>query len=72
MGGVSRFKTALDSYKDLDPLRLFSGDVFAPSTLSTLYKGEQMVEPLKALNIDVACIRNHDLDYDLEHITSLI
>ncbi len=31
VGGVARFKTALDSFKDLNPLVLFSGDLFQPS-----------------------------------------
>jgi len=31
VGGAARFKTALDSFKHLDPLILFSGDLFQPS-----------------------------------------
>jgi len=31
VGGAARFKTALDSFSHLDPLILFSGDVFQPS-----------------------------------------
>lgn len=31
VGGVARFKTALDSFKDLEPLIVFSGDLFQPS-----------------------------------------
>lgn len=31
VGGVARFKTALDSFKELDPLIIFSGDLFEPS-----------------------------------------
>jgi len=31
VGGVARFKTALDSFQDLDPLIIFSGDLFEPS-----------------------------------------
>ena len=31
VGGVARFKTALESFSDLDPLILFSGDLFQPS-----------------------------------------
>ncbi len=42
VGGVARFKTALDSFKELEPLILFSGDLFEPSlckifTLISLY-----------------------------------
>ncbi len=29
--GAARFKTAIDSFKDIDPMVLFSGDAFSPS-----------------------------------------
>ena len=31
IGGAARFKTALDTFKHLEPLTLFSGDLFQPS-----------------------------------------
>ena len=31
VGGVARFKTALESFASEDPLILFSGDLFQPS-----------------------------------------
>ena len=31
VGGIARFKTALDSFANLNPLILFSGDLFEPS-----------------------------------------
>ena len=31
LAGAARFKTALQSFKDKDPLILFSGDILAPS-----------------------------------------
>lgn len=31
VGGAARFSTAMKSFKHLDPLILFSGDVFSPS-----------------------------------------
>jgi len=31
VGGAARFCTALKSFSPLDPLILFSGDIFAPS-----------------------------------------
>ena len=31
VAGAARFKTALQSFKDKDPLILFSGDILAPS-----------------------------------------
>lgn len=36
VGGVARFHTALHSYDEEDPLVLFSGDLYAPSTCNFL------------------------------------
>ena len=42
--GAARFRTLLKQHTTDNPLVLFSGDAFSPSDLSTLYKGEQMLE----------------------------
>ena len=42
---------------------MFSGDLFSPSPLSILYKGEQMIEPINACEIDVSCVGNHEFDF---------
>jgi 5'-nucleotidase len=52
-------------------LLIFSGDAFAPSKISRLKQGWQMVHCLKMLNIDVACYGNHDFDYSPEHSLEL-
>jgi 5'-nucleotidase len=62
VGGVARFKTALEQYKDLEPLTIFSGDAFSPSTLSNVTKGAHMIKPLNDFKIDVACMGNHEFD----------
>lgn len=31
IGGIARFQTALKSFEKLDPIVLFSGDLFSPS-----------------------------------------
>ena len=72
LGGVARFKTALDSFSELEPLILFSGDLFQPSLLSTMYKGEQMIKPVNDFKIDVACFGNHEFDIDIDTLTSFI
>ena len=36
-GGISRFITALERYKDRDPLVLLSGDVYGPSSYSITF-----------------------------------
>lgn len=49
----------------------FSGDAFSPSLLSTTLRGKQMVPVLKALNIDCACLGNHDLDFGVPEFIAL-
>ncbi|KAL4509211.1 hypothetical protein ABPG72_018142 [Tetrahymena utriculariae] len=71
VGGAARFVTVCKQFKKEKGekgLVLFSGDLFSPSTLSVLYKGEQMIEPINACNIDVACVGNHEFDFNLETI----
>ena len=31
-----------------------------------------MIKPLNSLNIDLACVGNHDLDYPIDHVKELI
>lgn len=71
VGGVARFYSALRAYDHLNPLILFSGDAFSPSTLSPIYKGEHMLKPLNSFGIHVACVGNHDFDFDKDITTSL-
>eukprot|EP00330_Aristerostoma_sp_ATCC50986_P005806 CAMPEP_0114586418 /NCGR_PEP_ID=MMETSP0125-20121206/9652_1 /TAXON_ID=485358 ORGANISM="Aristerostoma sp., Strain ATCC 50986" /NCGR_SAMPLE_ID=MMETSP0125 /ASSEMBLY_ACC=CAM_ASM_000245 /LENGTH=212 /DNA_ID=CAMNT_0001781857 /DNA_START=62 /DNA_END=700 /DNA_ORIENTATION=- len=66
VGGIARFKTALNQFKDLNPLTLFSGDCFSPSTLTNVTKGTHMIYPLNSFGIDVACLGNHEFDLYLD------
>ncbi|CAG0894512.1 unnamed protein product [Darwinula stevensoni] len=72
VGGASRFISALDSFSELSPLVLFSGDVLAPSLMSTYIKGEQMLPVLQAANVDCACFGNHDFDFGLETLVNFV
>ena len=72
-GGAAKFVQALNHYQEqckndgeFESLTLFSGDLLFPSTLSTMYLGEQMVLPFNRMMVDVACIGNHDLDYGID------
>lgn len=40
--------------------------------MSTLTRGKQMPPILNALNVQVSCLGNHDLDFGVEHFRSLI
>lgn len=54
VGGAARFITATEQYKHLNPLVLFSGDIFSPSKLSQIMEGKQMLRFLDNFKIDVA------------------
>ncbi|XP_064119226.1 mannosylglucosyl-3-phosphoglycerate phosphatase-like isoform X2 [Macrobrachium nipponense] len=66
--GAPRFKTALKSFQEQDPLILFSGDILAPSITSTFTKGEQMVPVMNQFGIHCAVFGNHDFDFGLERL----
>ncbi|KAG8235931.1 hypothetical protein J437_LFUL015996 [Ladona fulva] len=66
IGGAARFCSAIKSFSHLNPLILFSGDIFAPSILSTFTKGEQMVPVLNECGTHCAVFGNHDFDFGLE------
>ncbi|KAK8770237.1 hypothetical protein V5799_013295 [Amblyomma americanum] len=69
IGGATRFCTALKSFAHLNPLILFSGDVLAPSIMSTFTKGEQMVPVLNCCKVDCAVYGNHDFDFGVDNLT---
>jgi len=72
VGGAARFLTAVKELKHLNPLILFSGDIFAPSIMSTFTKGEQMVPVLNMLGTHCAVYGNHDFDFGLETLADLV
>ncbi|BEJ13733.1 hypothetical protein CspHIS471_0309070 [Cutaneotrichosporon sp. HIS471] len=55
-----------------DGLVLFAGDVFSPSVESSVTRGSHMVPILNALQLDAACIGNHDFDFGYPHMTKLV
>ncbi|KAF2359498.1 Calcineurin-like phosphoesterase domain ApaH type, partial [Trinorchestia longiramus] len=71
LAGAARFKTALDSFKNKDPLILFSGDIFAPSIMSTFTLGEQMVPVLNKFGVHCSVYGNHDFDFGLDRLIEL-
>ena len=66
------YKTAFDLYSSQKKLVLFSGDLFFPSTLSTIFEGHQMIFPFDKLNVDVSCVGNHELDKGIDKASELI
>ncbi|GIY98572.1 trifunctional nucleotide phosphoesterase protein YfkN [Caerostris extrusa] len=68
VAGATRFCTALKSFNHLDPLVLFSGDILAPSIMSTFTKGEQMIPVLESFGVHCACYGNHDFDFGVDNL----
>ncbi|XP_029639791.1 5'-nucleotidase isoform X1 [Octopus sinensis] len=59
-GGAARFANYVQTCKDLNPIVLFSGDIFNPSLLSVFTQGEQMIPILKACKVQCSVFGNHD------------
>ncbi|KAI8088877.1 Metallo-dependent phosphatase-like protein [Halteromyces radiatus] len=75
VGGASRFATAIKEARAQvghDPLLLFSGDAFNPSLEGSITRGTHITEVLNELNIDVACVGNHDFDFGVPQLRKLI
>lgn len=70
--GVARFVTALNEHNSAEKLTVFSGDVFSNSELAKHFKGEPLIEPFKAMNVDVACLGNNELDYGVKRMHELV
>ncbi|XP_054273801.1 trifunctional nucleotide phosphoesterase protein YfkN isoform X2 [Macrosteles quadrilineatus] len=72
VGGAARFCTLVKSFSHLQPLVLFSGDIFSPSMLSTFIKGEQMSHVLNECGTHCAVFGNHDFDFGLEVLSERV
>lgn len=63
VGGIARFKTLCNEYRDAERfggqpglVTFFSGDAFNPSLESSVTKGSHMVPVLNTIGTDVACV----------------
>lgn len=66
--GAAGFLTAINQYRDLNPMILFSGDIISPSFLSTFTKGEQMIPVLNDIGVHCAVFGNHEFDFGVENL----
>ncbi|KAI0989165.1 hypothetical protein GJ496_010864 [Pomphorhynchus laevis] len=72
-GGLSRFVNALELLSlKFKGITVFSGDILSPSTISTMTKGQQMIDSIPMMSIDVACVGNHDFDFGIERLEDLV
>lgn len=53
-------------------LVLFSGDLYSPSVESSVTRGTHMVPVINAMNLDCACLGNHDWDFGYPHLQTLM
>ncbi|MEW6049220.1 MAG: 5'-nucleotidase C-terminal domain-containing protein [Bacillota bacterium] len=65
LGGMPRLATLVKQARTQNPeaLLLFAGDVISPSIMSSVFKGEQMIEAFNALGVDVSTFGNHEFDF---------
>ncbi|XP_043234841.1 snake venom 5'-nucleotidase-like isoform X2 [Amphibalanus amphitrite] len=71
VGGAARFVTAVEKFRHLNPMVVFSGDIFSPSLLSTFARGDHMIPVLNRLEVHVAVYGNHDFDFGLDSCMAL-
>lgn len=64
-GGLARVATLRDRIAKESPNTVFvlAGDFLSPSTMSSVFQGQQMVAALNAAGLDLATFGNHEFDY---------
>jgi len=64
-GGFPELATLLQQEREKNPTAIttFGGDLISPSLMSGLSKGEEMIEMMNALKLDVAVLGNHEFDF---------
>ena len=75
VGGAAKFASLVAAEKAkcaeaglAPPIVTFAGDALNPSMCSTFFKGRQMVPILNGLDVKVATVGNHDLDFGVENL----
>ncbi|KAG8885508.1 hypothetical protein FRB97_000833 [Tulasnella sp. 331] len=73
---VTQFAALLDKLRNRWPrgqgLVLFSGDVFSPSTESSVTRGSHMVPVMNHLMPDISLTGNHEFDFGYPHLVKLL
>jgi len=69
-GGCPRFVALVKSFQQ-PRLTLFSGDLWSPSKETNIFKGEQLIDPINACEVDCACLGNHDFDLGIDRLQYL-
>jgi 2',3'-cyclic-nucleotide 2'-phosphodiesterase (5'-nucleotidase family) len=69
--GISKIGQFLKSEKDKDPnntIILSAGDMFQGTALSSMTRGEVVVDLMNHIGFDAMAIGNHEFDWGVEHI----
>eukprot|EP00026_Physarum_polycephalum_P007588 Phypoly_transcript_07652.p1 GENE.Phypoly_transcript_07652~~Phypoly_transcript_07652.p1 ORF type:complete len:463 (+),score=75.40 Phypoly_transcript_07652:44-1390(+) len=72
VGGATRFAAGIKKYSHLNPIVLFSGDVFNPSVTSTVTKGKHMIPVMHQLKVQASVVGNHEFDFGPDVLTKYI
>ena len=65
-GGLGHAAHIIEKARARNPNRTFvtfGGDAISPSTLSSLFNGEQMIDMFNKMGINMAVLGNHEFDY---------
>jgi len=64
-GGLARVATLRDriAKESPDAVLVLAGDFLSPSTMSSVFQGQQMVATLNAAGLDLATFGNHEFDF---------
>mmetsp|Transcript_26756 Transcript_26756/g.39604 ORF Transcript_26756/g.39604 Transcript_26756/m.39604 type:complete len:548 (-) Transcript_26756:536-2179(-) len=70
---AARFLAAAEPYLrgDPKPLVVCSGDILAPSLMSTITHGKHMMEVMQLIGVHVGTLGNHDFDFGVDRIVEL-
>ena len=70
VGGFANITTLVKKEKAANPNTLYfdAGDFFTGPYVSTLTKGEAVIDAMNAMQIDAACIGNHEFDHGWQNM----
>ena len=68
LGGLARVATIKKALiaAGRTPLLMMGGDFLSSSVASSVFKGEQMIEGLNAMGLDVTAFGNHEFDFGVD------
>ena len=70
VGGFANIATLVKKEKAVNPYTLYvdAGDFFTGPYISTLTKGEAVIDVLNQMPLDIACVGNHEFDHGWENM----